>query len=184
MNKQLNEINSIYLKIQDYIDPTIDYISSLNEDDWSEMQKNKESYGESYSIALEKLRLLLPKLSSKEIAEGCSSGCRLLQRNLSGYMAEHFHQEYIPSMIGAVKQPHLHTAWLFLQALANNIGKDITPLAVESLDIDGLTETALSVIDQLNIIEALPKVLHLTKSDNETIAFLANQISKHLQSQI
>jgi hypothetical protein len=184
VNKQLKEVDMMFMQIQDYIDPTPDYLSKLTQDKWMELQKDRSNYTDIYNSGLEKLRLVLPTLSNNEIVEGYTEGCRLLQRGLSGYMADHFQQEYIPTMIGAIKQPHLHTGWIFLQALANNLGKDVAPLAIEALSIEGLTETALNVVKELNIIEALPKVRQLINGDNTTIAFLAEKTSNYLEGQL
>ncbi len=181
MNKELEEVNSMYQEVQPYIDPTVDELKSRSEVYQLELQTNNNKYGKVYSLAIEKLDLIFPRLSPNEIIEGYSEGCRLLQRSLSGYMANQFHSDYIPTMIDAVQRPDLHTAWIFLQALADNVGGDIFPLAVEALDTKELTETALNIVEQLNIVEALPKVKVLMSSEDDSIASLAAEIWSHLQ---
>jgi len=184
MNKQLEEVDLMYQEVQPYIDPTFDELKSRTEVHQLKLQMNKEKYIKVYDLALEKLKLLLPHLSTGEIVDGYREGCRLLQRGLSGYMADHFHSDYVPTMVNAIKRPDLHTAWIFLQALANNLGRNISSLAIEALDTKGLTETALNVVEQLNITEALPKIRELTKDKDDTIASLAGEVSKHLEKQM
>ncbi len=180
MNMELEEVNRMYQEIQAYIDPTFDELKSRTETQQRNIQKNYAQHNQVYNLALEKINSILPNLTTNEVIEGYKDGGRLLQRNLSGYMAGHFNHDYIPTMINAIKQPHLHTAWLFLQALGNNLGGEVSDLVIEALEMEGLQETALSIVGQLNLVEALPQIQRLTENHNATIAYLASETIKQL----
>lgn len=89
----------------------------------------------------------------------------------------------IPIMMQSIKRGEIHTAPFFLQALANNLGHQIDNLVLDTLDSDNamLRETALSIVKQINLSEAIPKVETLLYDKNPNIALLASQIIKNLK---
>jgi len=178
MNPKLKEVNDLYLQIQDYIDPTVEYLAGLTEEQRLELESNADEHLRLYEIAIEKYREVAPALSPDEIIEGYKQGCRLLQRTLSGHMCYAFDKVYIPIMIQAVRNDEAHTAYLFVQSLADHLGKEIAPLVIEALDSESaLTrERALAVVRQLELVEALPTVRGMVNDPYLEISYLAKDI--------
>ncbi len=173
MNAHLNEINKLYLKIQgQYIDDTIQ-----EKDDSIDISK-VEKFSEIYNIALEKFNKIAPLLTPYEIVEGYKQGSNLLQKNLSGRMSLHFNDLYTPVMIDAIKNDHQHTAYLFLQTLADNLDNDITSIVQFALQSKSkLTrETALNVAEQLNLFELTEEIQEICFDVEPEISSLAKQI--------
>ena len=77
-------------------------------------------------------------------------------------MVQNFDEKYIPLMIHEIESSiAYHTDFMFLQALAYHLSKkEIVPITIECLSSvsDTMQETALSVIQQLNIKEAIPRI--------------------------
>ena len=185
MNPILNEINQQYLQIQDYIDPLPGYLDQLAEQERAEYLKKSGEALQTYHLALDKLRISVARLSPHEIIEGYTQGCRLLQRNLSGYMGEQFKQAYVPIMITAIRSEHTHTAWLFLQVLAEQLGVGAASIVTEALNSEaiGIREKALLITEQLSLIEAIPKLQKMRQDPVEEIASLAEQVLQSLRSE-
>jgi hypothetical protein len=98
-------------------------------------------------------------------------------------MGRDFHESYVPVMIRAIRSPHLHTASVFLQVLANNLGEDSAPIVIDALAVQELQETALSIVAQLNLQEAAPRVEMLTQDAVEEIAAFADKVLSKLKKQ-
>jgi hypothetical protein len=105
-----------------------------------------------------------------EVAEAYTEGCRLLQTNLSGFMGNNFCDEYYQVMVNAIYGQHFHTSWLFLQAIADNVGERVSPLIEFAIEVEPLQETALSIIRQLKLQEFKPQVEKLLNSDLQSLA--------------
>lgn len=196
MHPVLQEINELYLQIPHYIDPSPEYIESLNRQNevlksqpdehrrrWQlEFAGQRAECSRIYSLAIEKFEAVSSTLSPTEVIEAYKQGCNLLQRNLSGHMSHHFDEAYIPLMIQAVKSGEGHTAHLFLPILAQQLGRDIAPLAIESLDsqFTCVREAALSVVYQLELVEAVSKIRTMADQDPE-IAEMASNIIRKLE---
>lgn len=182
MNSSLLETDNICRKVQDYLDPEPDVFEKMTEEEWLNHREMYDSSNAAHRAAIAKLMELLPKLSTQEISEGYTEGCRLFQRALSGYMVRNFNLEYIPTMMDAINTPHLHTARNFLQSLADNIGSEISSTVLAALDVNGLCETALSIVGQLSLTEALPKVQQLISDPDPAIASIAQTILSELNN--
>ena len=180
MKQQLEEINAMFLLVQDYIDPTVEDLEKITPEEQLEYERNAETYLRIYNAALEKYKEAAPNLSPSEIIDGFQEGCRLLQRSLSGRMCYHFDEAYIPIMTESIRKNELHTAYLFLQALANHLGTEIKSIAIDSLDSNSvlIRSTALAVVRQLGMIDASVKVESLTRDSSDEVAYLAKQILK------
>jgi hypothetical protein len=129
MNASLSQINALYARIGHLFDPSPEFITMLDhlsDTDLARYAQNQKKVSAIYASAIHQLQQLLPLLSHEEIIEGYQQGSTLLQRNLSGYMATYFDASYISIMIEAIESDHSHTAWVFLQALADNIGKSLS----------------------------------------------------------
>lgn len=186
MNPILNEINELYLQVQNYIDPLPEYLTKLTEQERLDYAGMRDESSQIYNLALDKLRGVAPSLSPNEIIEGYTQGCRLLRRSLGGYMCHLFDRAYIPIMIQAIMNEESRTAWMFLQTLADQLGKEVAPLVLRSLDSKSelLREAALSVTGRLELVEAIPKVQVMTKDSDLEISSLAKSILDSLESSI
>lgn len=160
MKPDIAKINNRYFEIQDYIDPTniLNFAQNCTKQEWIEFQAARNHYSNEYNVLHKSLMMLVKKITHLEIAEAYSEGCRLLQRNLSGYMGHNFVDSYIPVMSKAILDNHFHTSWIFLQVLADNMGKEAQHLIEHALDFETTQETALNVIRQLNLYELENKV--------------------------
>lgn len=178
MTPKLKEINDLYLQVQNHIDPTAENLASLTDEERLEYESRADEYSRLYKIAMEKYKEVAPTLSPDEIIEGYRQGCRLLQRNLSGHMSYYFDKVYIPLMIEAIRNDESHTAYLFLQSLADHVGKEFAPVVIEALNSESaLTrETALAVVRQLELVEAIAKVRDMVNDPNLEISYLAKEI--------
>lgn len=183
MKPEISEINKRYLEIQDYVDPLsqdlIDFAQECTKEEWIEFQDLSRIYHQELGILRKNFMEIIDNSNPTEIAEAYTGGCRLLQRNLSGYMGNNFSNEYIPVMSRAIREKHFHTNWLFLQALANNIGKDVAPLAEYALELEPIQETALSVIGRLKLVNLASKVQEIAnQTDNENQDFARHILAK------
>ncbi len=166
MNSNLHIINDTYLSIQDIIYPNTEYVLQLDEQHVAQLRHISPSAQLLYAKYSEKLLSILPNLDSLEIIQGYNEGCRLLQQNLSGYMAQNFKKEYVPIMISAIRSDQEHTAWIFLQVLADEIGISLASLFISALSskFDSTREKALTIVRQLYIYEAIPIIQSLIKT--------------------
>jgi hypothetical protein len=178
MKQQLEEVNAMFLLVQDYIDPTVEHLEKITREEQLEYERNAEKYLRAYNVAIAKYKEVAPSLSPSEIIEGFQQGCRLLQRSLGGWMCFHFDEAYIPIMTDSIRKNELHTAHLFLQALADRLGTEISSIAIDSLDSNSvlIRSTALAVVRQLGLVDAYAKVESLTNDSSNEIAYLAKQI--------
>jgi hypothetical protein len=183
MNHALNEVNRLYLEIQNSIDPAPGYLDQLTAQERAAYMQRLDAAKQIYHLALDKLRAVVSQLSLDEMIEGYTYGCRLLQRSLSGYMGRQFNVAYIPLMITSIRAGHVHTAETFLQVLADQLGKAAAPIVIESLDSQapGIRQKALLVIEQLHLVEALPKVQALIRDPVKETALLAKQVLQRLE---
>ena len=160
MKFEIAKINNRYFEIQDYIDPTniLNFAQNCTKQEWIEFQATRNHYSDEYNVLHKSLMMLVEEVTPLEIAEAYSEGCRLLQRNLSAYMGHNFVDSYIPVMSIAIWDNHFHTSWIFLQVLADNIGKEAQPLIEYAIDFEATQETALNLIRQLKLYELEDKV--------------------------
>lgn len=175
MKKELMEVIEIYLPIDGrYFDIPADKFDEQLED-WNKM---RNEYSRIYDLGAEKSVLIAPDLSPEEIVEGYQQGCKLLQRNLSGRMSQHFDRLYIPTMVQAIKNNETHTAFIFLPALAEHLGKEVGPIVLEALDSKSpiIRERALSAADHIKLLEAAPKIKAMVDDPEPEVAFLAGKI--------
>ena len=177
---ELEEINSNYREIEDYIDPPPHLIASFTDDDWVNFAARSESSRSQYEKDLKQLNVLLPTLGSATIAEAYNQGCRLMQRNLSGYMAQHFDPVYVPVMVKAIETKHFHTAQTFLQVLADHEYPQIENLLSEAIKLRELQDVALSIIRQLRLKSFQDIVNDLCQSPDKTINEIANNTKEIL----
>jgi HEAT repeat protein len=183
MNTVLSNINGLFYRVQDYIDPISD-LHQLTEQELSAYLQMREQASRDYNVGLEQLRAVVPTLSVSEIVEGYTEGCRLLQRGLSGYMSHYFNPAYVPIMKAAIDDHQWHTACIFLQALADHLGSNAAPTIIEALDSPSaaIREKALLIADQLELLEALPKVQRLIHDPVTDLASLAEETQHNLQN--
>jgi hypothetical protein len=181
MNQVLKEINELYLSIQDYIDPPPSYLSQLADKQarLDFFQKADENLP-LYNSAVEKLNLELVNLSAIDIIEAYQHGCRLLQRNLSGYMYNHFDPAYIPLMLASIQNDDFHTAHIFLRTLDIYAENEFVPAVLKSLNSkwDSTRQAALKVVDHRKLIEAIPKIREMMQDSHPEIADLAANVLK------
>ena len=184
MNEIIARINSRYKAIQEYVHPTTKEIDNILVDKAKliEFQEKRKIFDAEYEELVKELLYILDSLSPTEIALAYKKGCRLLQMNLSGYMGNNFSSEYIEVMETAIKSKHFHTAWLFLQALADNIGQDVEPVVDFALQIEPLQATALSIVRQLKLQNLLPKAKELLNNPDAEIKIMAKAVIETLES--
>ncbi|MCA9882817.1 MAG: hypothetical protein KC546_09205 [Anaerolineae bacterium] len=153
MNHEFELINDLYLVIQDYIDIPSDVLDEIASDDQlaEDFLSKGRLYKPKYDTALKELVTLLNESAPQDIAEAYKDGCRLLQRNISGYMAHHYHECYRQIMEWAIIERHYHTVWVFLQSLADRIGSEAWPIIEAVLGDKALQEAVSSVIGQLEL---------------------------------
>lgn len=180
MNQSLKEINEIYLQIQDYIDPSPEYFDQITEEQKLDFIKKRKEYSPQYEKTLHVLKALLERLSPKDIVEGYQQGCRMLQISLAGNMFRHFNEMYIPLMIDSIRKDERHTAPIFLRTLSVNFNdkEQIGLLALASLNSQwpSIVEAALTVVYELRVSSALPKIRDLAKGPDLAMAELAKNI--------
>lgn len=185
MNAVLTNFDIIFSQIQMFVDPQeedSEQIMRFKDHNLVEQRRIREEALHSYHRTLGTLRNVLKQMSSNEIVEGYLEGSRLLRKCVAGYMAENFSNDFVPTMIDAVKASDKHTGWLFLQTLANHLGKDISPLVLSNLAAPGIRETALSVAGQLDLSEAIPIIRDLINDPVHEIAALAKLILSELET--
>jgi hypothetical protein len=178
MKQELENINKIYLQIQDYFFPAPEYFD--DKPDGQEYIKKGQEYEPLHSFAKGEFLRISPLLAPEEIIEGYEQGCRLLQANLSGLMYNKFDRKYIPIMLKAIKDDHSHTAFLFLRALvlyAKDQKDKLVPLILSSLRSKYVVtlEAALSAAFELRLIEAIPIVEQMTKDSRPEIREMAER---------
>ena len=183
MNPLLDNVNNLYLQLESYFDPSLDLFLSLSEEKRIEYMVRKNELTNEYKTAIEMMRTTITILSEQEILEGYQEGCKLLQRSLSGYMCQNYDPIYAQAMVNAIERDESHVAPHFLQTLANNLGREIIPIAIYALNsnVTSIKRTALSVADQLLIVEALDKIQELTNDGNEEIPYLAKEVVRRLE---
>src|SRR5690349_16039701 len=131
MRPEIAEINSRYEIFQDYVYPTTEFIKNLineGEEKLAEHRKLGQLHKPEYEILVKRVLEIIKDFEAAEVAEAYTNGCRLLQMNLSGFMANNFCDDYYAVMVNAIHAQHFHTSWLFLQAIANNVGEKVSPL--------------------------------------------------------
>lgn len=183
MESSLDQVNKIYVRLEKFFDPSIDSILNLSDQDRIEFSTTQTELIEEYKWALNMLRNTVPLLSEQDILTGYQEGCKLLQRNLSGYMCQNFNRLFLQTMIEAIEREEEHVAPHFLQAIADNLGREAIPIILSALDSRQISikRTALSTSDQLKISEALPKIKKLTNDNNKGIAYLADEVMKRIE---
>jgi hypothetical protein len=181
MLQKLKEINDLYIQIQD----NYPFLSSEHEttpiNEEIKDQKNwLKEYERIYNIAIIQFRAIGPQLTPEQVLEGYTQGCKMLQQNLSGHMCYYFTEAYIPLMIQEIEKEAVHTAPQFLQCLSFQLGAKIAPIVLQALKSEKtpIRETALSIVDSLNIFEARLKVIEMTDDPEQGIASLAREIIK------
>lgn len=168
MKPEIAKINGRYFEIQDYIDPTniLNFAQNCTQQEWIEFQATRNHYSAEYNVLYKSLMMLVKKATPIEISEAYGDGCRLLQRSLSGYMGYNFVDSYIPVMSKSIGDNHFHTSWIFLQVLADNMGKEAQHLIEHALDFEATQETALNLIRQLKLYELEDKIQEIAIQDN------------------
>lgn len=181
MHQKLEEINNLYIQIQDnYPLLSIEQRTTLRDEEPENQANWLKEYERIYNIAITQFRAIGPNLTPQEVVEGYQQGCKLLQQNLSGHMCYYFNESYIPLMLQEIKQEVLHTAPQFLQCLSVQLGSKIAPIVLEALESKNLIvrETALSIADNLKIFEARQKIIEMMDDPEQGISSLAKEIIK------
>jgi hypothetical protein len=183
MQADLQAINNIYLEIQRHLFPASDdpmMVAAEADTDWA--AAHPEALRQ-YQEALNRITVIVPSLSPREIIAAYTHGSTLLQMNLSGYMGRDFVPEYIPTMTEAIRSGHFHTGWLFLHVLARHAGRSVAPLIQDMLQSPNakMRETALAEAADLHLIEAIPQIQMLLNDPVDEIAILAQQTLQRLQ---
>jgi hypothetical protein len=187
MNELLREVNDLYEQSQPYVDPTPIDVNTLQMSSAKEQQSFLEMANQgvsTYQLAISKLQAVLPTLSSTEILEGYTQGCRLLQRSLSGYMGSHFDRMYLPIMVQAVTEGVPHTGATFLHVLVVQLGKEAAPLVLQSLGSvsDDMREGALVAAKQLKLVEAIPTIQGMIHDPVTPVAVVAEHVLQELNT--
>lgn len=183
MNPALNEINDMYLPIQQYVVPLPEDFEQMQRLDPVEGGRMAEEASAIYRTGLDQFRVVFATLSVEEIIEGYLQGCRLLQSHLCGEMSTHFNRAYIPVMLQAIKSSHPYTSIVFLQALADHLGDQAALIVIEALGshLPGLRERAVLLTEQLHLLEARAQLQRMSNDSDEDIAFLARQVLRNLE---
>lgn len=175
MTPRIQELDEMYKALENSIYPMhIDdeTISSLEYNEYQRMSYEAEKLSE-------RLFSILPSMSDHEIAEAYRNGCRLLQRNLSGYMARNFSDLYISVFEDAIEAGHTHTGWIFLQVLAEHNIDHYKNLVIKCLDVEGYTDTSIGIIFSFNIREACNELIQMTNNGTySSPAFLLDVINR------
>jgi hypothetical protein len=176
MNQSLSKINEIYLEIQDYVDPLLDDLIHMDRQLLDKLKINRIEALDKYETTQKLVIELLPTLSRDEIIQGYMEGCRLLQRNLSGFMGKNYNKDYATVMENAIREGHYHTAWLFLQVLSDNSESNLMSLLEFSLRQKALQEVALGIVENLKLKELLPIIRELKDSQDDEINSIAQKV--------
>lgn len=186
MDAALKSINDVYVRVQQYIDPGMDFIlrvkTTFSPEEQRDYYEKRAIAVEDYKQAHDQLGELCESLSPEQIIVGYQMGCRLLQRGLSGCMANRFDRSYIPIMSQAIQEGAEHAGLIFVQALADNIGIEAEPIILDALksSIPIIRERALAVVEQLNLINAIPQVRVLTTDSHELVSKRAATVLEHI----
>jgi hypothetical protein len=182
----LHEIDDIYRQIQEYIVPSIGYLSQLTDTELSIWKAAHPAASKQYELAITGFRAIASQLSPEDIITAYHEGSPLLQMNLSGRIGQNFVPAYIPVMTWAIRAHHSHTSWLFLTALTQHLGHAATPLLLESLQSPDpyLRETALANVADISLIEAIPQLRQLLTDPVESVASLAQKVLRKLEAQL
>lgn len=183
IHPELNEVNNIYLQIQDYMFPPFGYFEQLTTLEMAAWQAAQPEAHSLYHKALDRFHEIYPKLSPNEIITAYQHGSRILQANLSGRIARDFDVKYIPLMQWAIRSGHSHTGPIFLTALARYTGENATSLIIESLDNPepSMRETALALVAELNLTDAVSQVRKCLNDPVRTVSSVAKRTLEALQ---
>ena len=179
MNSELAKINDVYLQIQDSLYPPPGFLDiPENQAGFFDRMKDAKVI---YQKMVKKLEKVVSKLSSQDIIDGYKSGCRLLQSNLSGYMYEDFRKEYVPVMLEAITNDHVHTTHIFFRALvmhAPEVKGELKPLVIKALKSKhvSVVHAALSSAYQLRLDDALPIIKELANHTDGVTTEMATNI--------
>lgn len=180
MIPELAEVDQLYLQIQDYIDTPYQHWQSLTpaeaEDFKKELRDNQEETLRIHHLAATKLHNILSQASPTNVIEVFNEGSRVLRLGIGGHMISDFNEAYIPLMISEIKIGTSRLSSLFLQTLTDQLGLQIVPLIIESLDNRITQEQAIHSVDQLKLIEAIPKVHEIAQTGPSEIASIAQEI--------
>jgi hypothetical protein len=178
MNTGLEEINNLYLSVQEYMDAPMEYLLGLPEDDYTEYQEKRKAASAIYEVALRKFEIIVPSLTIAEIIEAYEKGSDLLRANLSGYIFSHFDEAYIPLITRSIREDHPH-AYRLLGALCYNLPHNqVKPIVLDALNsaVRLTKETALGFVKDMEVIEAIPKVRELLKDPTPNLAEFAQEV--------
>jgi hypothetical protein len=183
MQPSLEEIDNLYIQIQDRFDPSEGYHDSLTEEERAAYQATQPEVSRIYNLAINKVNMVVPQLSPEEIIIGYKKGSRLLRRNLGGYICRDFVPTYIPLMREAIQAGDLPSARHFLSALAQHLGQDAAPIVLETLNHPQalLRETAAYVAEELGLVQAVPQLQSLLQEPSQEVVRAAQQALDKLQ---
>ena len=183
LNTAIQRIDEIYRRIQDYVYPMGEFIDEILKEAESDIQEYiamRGHYRLEYDNAVADLLKILPTLKPTEIAEAYREGSRLLQMNLSGYMAQNFDIEYISVMEEAITNGHVHSGGTFLEVFAMQFGTKISPIIGNAIVHKGLQHHALDIIGRLKLVEYLEDVKILCTNPDKIVQTTAKDALKSL----
>jgi hypothetical protein len=180
----LSEIDNRLKPLAKYWIRTPDEFFNLDEADQEIFLSKRTEMGALVAGESEAIISVLSQLSPEEIAEAYRLSSRILRGYIGGQMYGNFDEAYIPTMMDAIKQDH-DGAYLFLGALGKNLSRqEFIPIILSALDAASsrTVDTALAFAKNLHVVEASPKVLELTKSENSYLAKFARETLRSLEA--
>lgn len=183
MNEVLDRINSVLVEVQNYIEPDVETLLQVHEQDENSFLVEREKAHKRYKESVAELVLVLPKMLPEEMILGYREGGKLLQRVLSGYMGKFFHSQYSPLMIEAIHNAHEHTAWIFLQVLAKELDSGYEEIIAQALHSSSaeVRYKALNIVDEMEMVDVVLEVQALTHDSIEAVATLAKDTIHRLK---
>jgi hypothetical protein len=187
MKPELTKINDMYLQIEDVIHPSsvdsyLENLTKLGEDEFNERLKEAKPIIE---LAIEQFRKISATLTPREVIEGFTEGSRILRANFVGHMWMHFDYAFTPTIVSTLRENYDYEgAYLLLGTLAKNLPKeDVIPIVLEALDANSrrTIEAAIGIVDDLKILEAIPKLQYLTTKSNPPVSEFAVEVLAALQ---
>ena len=135
-----------------------------------------------YENANADLVQILPTMEPSEIIDTYHQSGRLLRQHLSGYMFRSNNDIYVPVMIEAISNDD-ENSYLFLMALRRYLDNRIIAAFLRGLDSANsrTRDTALSLVYELRLIEAMDKVHQLEQDQIPMIAKFAEKCFIYFQ---
>jgi hypothetical protein len=188
-NKQLDEIDDIYIKVEKYV-PIGFLVDTLKSNKGQEeYQKNGKLYLEKYNEAFDRFKALAPSLKPEEAIDGYINGSILLHRNLSGYMIadQFFDDAYLPIMIQAIKDDNTEPLYGFLLTLSGILDEAII-IELVSIGLESqyyrMKITACGIAEQKKFVQFIPKIRKLLNDEPIPVVDAAKGALELLESEI